>query len=447
MFLKKINLPATLNALKTGKLSLLAYINEICGRIDEVDPHLHCFLPEPDRKERLMADAQTLLKNYPDAVQRPPLFGLLVGVKDIIRVDGFATACGSKLPSALFAGKEAAIVTQLKNAGALIAGKTHTTEFAWFNPGPTRNPHNTGHTPGGSSSGSAAAVAAGLVPVAFGTQTIGSVIRPAAYCGLIGVKPGKNSLPNDGIIPFSKTFDQLGFFTQDLEGAAFISSVLCREWMNEPQTPEAPSTNSLVLDHKIKNKQASVGIPHKNFLNQAEAEILDAFDLSVNAIRNAGLRLVETKLFENIDEINKRHKALAAKEFSEVHKKWFAQYGHLYSRQSADLIHEGRMFDPGMIREVHGHTQSALFEIERIMADEGIDVWISPAATSLPPQGLSSTGSPLMNLPWTFTGVPCMTVPVNKPKLALPHGLQISGRTNGLKDLFAHAEILVEILQ
>jgi Asp-tRNA(Asn)/Glu-tRNA(Gln) amidotransferase A subunit family amidase len=201
------------------------------------------------------------------------------------------------------------------------------------------------------------------------------------------------------------------------------------------------------LDHRIINKQHTIGIPHKNFLNQAEAEILDAFDLSVNAIKNAGLRVVETNLFENIDEINKHHKALAAKEFSEVHEKWFAQYGHLYSRPSCDLMHEGQKVDQCMVREIHKHIQKAPIEIEKTMDDEGIDAWISPAATSLPLHGLSSTGSPLMNLPWTFTGVPCITIPAGKPKLALPQGLQISGRMKGLKDLFDFAGVLEKILR
>src|SRR5690606_13419755 len=135
----------------------------------------------------------------------PPLYGALVGVKDVFHVDGFVTRAGSKLPPELFAGPEAVCVKRLREAGALIAGKTVTTEFAFFEPGPTRNPHNVAHTPGGSSSGSAAAVAAGMCNLALGTQTIGSVIRPAAYCGIIGFKPSLNRIPTEGLVYFSRT--------------------------------------------------------------------------------------------------------------------------------------------------------------------------------------------------------------------------------------------------
>ena len=165
-------------SLRSGETDLLSYIHTICDRIDAEEPLIQAFVPEPARRQRLTDAAKELLSRFPDPADRPPLFGQLVGVKDIFRVDGFATQAGSQLPATLFAGAEAAVVTRLKESGALIAGKTVTTEFAYFQPGPTRNPRNPAHTPGGSSSGSAAGVAAGFFPLALGTQTIGSIIRP-----------------------------------------------------------------------------------------------------------------------------------------------------------------------------------------------------------------------------------------------------------------------------
>jgi len=153
-----------------------------------------------------------------------------VGIKDIFHVDGFVTRAGTRVPPERFAGPEAASVALLREAGALIAGKTVTTEFAYFEPGPTRNPHNPAHTPGGSSSGSAAAVAAGLCQLALGTQTIGSVIRPAAFCGVVGFKPSFGRIPTSGLVYFSRTIDHVGLFTQDLDGMELAASVLCRDW-------------------------------------------------------------------------------------------------------------------------------------------------------------------------------------------------------------------------
>jgi len=145
----------------------------------EREPSVLAFVPEENRFERLQKEAKRIVSRYPDPKNRPPLFGMLVGVKDNIHVDGFITRAGTRLPPAELQGREGESITKLKNAGALILGKTVTTEFAYFEPGPTRNPYHPEHTPGGSSSGSAASVGAGLCPLALGTQTIGSVIRPA----------------------------------------------------------------------------------------------------------------------------------------------------------------------------------------------------------------------------------------------------------------------------
>ena len=154
-------------------------------------------------------------------------------MKDIFHVKGFLTRAGSGLPVDLLTGPEAESVTQLKQAGALILGKTVTTEFAYFAPGPTRNPRNPAHTPGGSSSGSAAAVGAGLCPLALGTQTIGSILRPASFCGVVGFKPSFGRISSAGVIPFAVSLDHIGFFTQDVAGATLAAAVLCKNWGDE----------------------------------------------------------------------------------------------------------------------------------------------------------------------------------------------------------------------
>ena len=205
MTLNATPLAATAAALRSGSLDLDAHIDAICDQIDAVEPQVQALLPEEGRRARLHRDADALLARHPQPAQRPPLFGALVGVKDIIHVDGYVTRAGAAVPPELFAGEEAAVVGLLRAAGALILGKTVTTEFAYFEPGPTHNPHNLAHTPGGSSSGSAAAVAAGFCELALGTQTIGSVIRPAAFCGIAGYKPTLGRIPTAGLVYFSRT--------------------------------------------------------------------------------------------------------------------------------------------------------------------------------------------------------------------------------------------------
>ncbi len=432
-----------LEKLKREELDLFSYLDGLCDEIEQIDVNLHCFVEEPGRRLRLQNEARTQLDRLKAADRQLPLFGLAIGVKDIIRTEGLETRCGSKLPPHLFAGQEASLVSRLKEAGAIVLGKTETTEFAWFQPGPTKNPINPQHTPGGSSSGSAAAVAAGLAPVALGTQTIGSVIRPAAYCGVVGVKPSIKSLPTDGIIPFSKSFDQPGFFTKDLDDAKLIASVICDEWTSGTKAdPLLPHKKN--ISHQ-ETKTPVVAIPDEVFLRQADIDIRDAFSALLRALEKRGVVIIKTKLFQNFNSINEMHKKLAAKEFADVHEAWYGKYGHLYSRHNEQLIMEGKAVAS---HNITLDLRSAVsLELESLMKQEGIDCWVSPAATSLPPKGLESTGSPLMNLPWTFTGVPCMSIPVNISGMAFPFGMQISGKMNGLKELFEDAEVLKDFFR
>ncbi|MEI6580206.1 MAG: amidase, partial [Eubacteriales bacterium] len=429
---KRIELLETINALKTGDLDLLSFINDLCDRIDAVEPHILSLIPEEGKRERLKAEAKALLAQYPDQLKRPPLFGLPVGIKDIFRVDGFETGCGSKLLPTLFEGKEATIVTQLKEKGALILGKTVTTEFAYFQPGPTKNPNNIDFTPGGSSSGSAAAVAAGLTPLAFGTQTIGSISRPAAFCGVIGVKPSSQSISTNGIIPFSPTLDHVGYFSHDLEGAGLIASLFCEEWNKS--------------DNEDIN-EITIGIPGFQFITQPDSNIFDYFNFNVVELENRGYKIIRTSVFSDIEKINTLHKQLTAKEFADTHKEWFAQYANMYSPHSVQLIEEGLKVTPEFVNEILNYRQVLINQVNETMEKEGINVWISPATLTLPPQGLTSTGSPLMNLPWTFTGLPTITLPMENTSMNLPIGLQFTGKMNGLKNLFGHIKNIKEKLQ
>ena len=203
-----------------------AYFDQLEATFEEREPKVQAFLPEGNRFDRLRREYKALEQRYPDPDSRPPLFGLPLGVKDIFHADGFETHAGSNLPADRLTGDQAASLTQLKEAGALVLGKTVTTEFAYFAPGPTRNPHNPKHTPGGSSSGSAAGVAAGLVPAAFGTQTVGSINRPAAFCGVVGLKPSYGRVSVEGVIPLAPSLDHVGFFTTDVAGAMVMAPLL-----------------------------------------------------------------------------------------------------------------------------------------------------------------------------------------------------------------------------
>ena len=263
MYTSFLSLSETASKLRNGNIDLKSFINSICDRIDKVEPEILSLIPEENRRNRLLKDAEILIAKFPDKNKRPPFFGIPIGVKDIFRADGFETHCGSKLfPAKLLEGVEAACVTMLKEQGALILGKTVTTEFAYFEAGPTKNPCNITYTPGGSSSGSAAAVAAGITPFAFGTQTIGSVLRPAAYCGVIGFKPSYGRITTDGVIPFSQSADHIGFFTQDIDGCILASSVLCSNWKSSAFNKAVIILLLVFLKANILNRHRVILLPN-----------------------------------------------------------------------------------------------------------------------------------------------------------------------------------------
>lgn len=409
------DLVKTVEALKNNDTDLTTYINQVCDRIDKVEPFVKALIPEKNRRERLLNEAAALLKKYPSVKDRPPLFGTLVGVKDLFNVDGFETKCGSLLPPFLFKDHESSVVTKLRNMGALILGKTVTTEFAYFEPGPTCNPHNIKHTPGGSSSGSAAAIAAGFCTLAFGTQTIGSISRPASFCGVYGFKPSYNRIPTDGVIPFSKSADHIGFFTRDIEGILLGASLFCTDW------------KEVSIDL---TKPLHIGVPTGKYLDQANAEVREFFENALETLAQNGVEITRVNAFEQIEELNKIHNDMIAADFYNVHKEWFVHYENFYRKHTKELILKGKNISSETFQNARAGREALRNKLSSLQKELNIDLWLSPSTLTPAPEGIESTGSPLMNLPWTYAGVPTLSVPAGKAANGLPLGLQFSGSFN-----------------
>jgi len=419
-FISECSLSKTISQLQNRELTPEKLINNLCDKLDKWDSKIKAFLPEPNRRERLQQDLELLYQKFPNADERPVLFGIPIGVKDIFHTNGFATRAGSDLPPEALKENEAEVVSILKNAGALIMGKTVTTEFAYFYPGPTGNPHDLNHTPGGSSSGSAAAVAAGFCPLALGTQTIGSISRPASFCGIIGFKPSYGRISSAGVIPFSRSVDHIGFFTQDLKGSEIAASILSENWDN----------NSLEIA-----KKPVLGIPEGKYLQQASAEVLSVFYKNIEKLLQKNYIIKSVPAMNNIAEINEKHRLLNAAEFAEVHKDWIKQYRNKYHQASIDLIERGiRVSSRDMEDAQQGRTMFRK-ELEQLGEKNGIDLWISPSAPTTAPKGLNSTGNPIMNLPWTYAGLPTLSIPFGFIE-QLPIGFQFAGYYNKDETLF-----------
>ena len=410
-------------------MDLIDRIERVRARFEALEPSIQAFLPEHGRFDRLRREALSLCDRYPHPHARPPLFGVLVGVKDVFHVDGFATRAGSRLPPSEMHGPEAESVSRLRRAGALIVGKTVTTEFAHSAPGPTRNPHNTRHTPGGSSSGSAAAVAAGFCDVALGTQTIGSVIRPAAFCGVVGLKPTCGRISTRGVIPLAPSLDHVGCFGIDVPTVSRAAQVLYTRWHEDPPPSRAPV----------------LGIPEGPYLNRVAGDTMTWFERVCDALIAAGCELRSTPVMPDYAEVCARHHVILEAEAARSHAAWFGDYEELYGAQIAGLIRRGRSITDRDLQSALDSQAVFRSELCRQMTDSQIDAWISPSTIGPAPEGLETTGDPVMNLPWTHAGLPAINLPAGTHRDGLPMGMQIAGRWQGDETLLVHAEGLQRI--
>ncbi|HVT60418.1 MAG TPA: amidase [Thermoanaerobaculia bacterium] len=419
-------------ALRAGRLPLAAYIDRLEARCGEREPALGALLPEPGRFDRLRREARALLVRYPRPASRPPLFGVAVAVKDVFRVEDWPTRAGSQLPAELFTGPEADCVTRLKQAGALVLGKTVSTEFAYFAPGATRNPHHLEHTPGGSSSGSAAAVGAGLCPLALGTQTIGSTIRPAAYCGVVGFKPSYGRISAAGLIPLAPSLDHVGVLAAEVAVAEAAAALLCRDW-------RAPAL--------LRRRRPRLGVPEGPYLAHASAGGLASFRATCERLAAAGFAVEPVAALPDFDEIVARNILVVAAEAAAVHAPWFGRYRELYHPRSAELIERGQQVGRAALVRALAGREELRRELETLMDAHRLDAWLSPSAPGPAPHGLESTGDPVMNVPWTHAGLPALGLPSAMSPEGLPLGLQVVGRYGGDEALLAAGRVLERTLR
>ncbi|MEJ5376885.1 MAG: amidase [bacterium] len=396
-------------AMARGDLHPLHYLELLQRRFQSLEPLVQAFVPQEEEiLGRLARDMVKLQESFPESKGRPALYAVPVGVKDIIHVRGFPTRAGSLIPQEVLGGDEGPLLGRLRELGAIPMGKTHTAEFAYLAPAPTRNPHDLDRTPGGSSSGSAAAVACGLCPLALGTQTVGSTLRPAAYCGIVGFKPSFGRLSTQGTIPLSPSLDHMGLFTRDLEGMLLVCSLLLPQW-REPRTVELQA----------------LGVPEGPYLQRAGQESLSHFKGALKKLQAAGFQVTWIRVMENFEELALRHNRLMAAEAAMVHSQWFGRFRDLYRPETRALIERGMTVSQ---REMDVYRESRLRlrdALDQIMEEKGISLWISPATVGPPPLGIHSTGESIMNLPWTHAGLPALALPAGTNPQGLPMALQL----------------------
>jgi Asp-tRNA(Asn)/Glu-tRNA(Gln) amidotransferase A subunit family amidase len=374
---------------------------EIClQRIRELEPSIHAWVKV--QPERPTADG--------------PLAEIPFGVKDIIETQGMATEYGSPLYKGRVGTADAAIIREMRSRGAILLGKTVTTAFAYRTPGPTRNPRNLDHTPGGSSSGSAAAVGAGMVPFTIGEQTRGSMIRPASYCGVTGFKPTYDLLPTEGMLPFSKSLDTLGLYTH---------------------TPADMIALWKALGHPAgSEEQFAFAAPEP--IPDCEPEMANAFRQGLSLLRRSGVSIKAIDISPMLKKIDEAGDTEMFYEGARFHQTRLEEFGDELDQPLANLVRDGMKIPAERYNEAKRYLAESRGRMKEIF--KSTPVILTPAATGPAPLGLASTGDPRMNAPWTALGTPAVSIPMPVAS-GLPLGLQLTA------DLGQDARVLQAALQ
>jgi Asp-tRNA(Asn)/Glu-tRNA(Gln) amidotransferase A subunit family amidase len=420
-----------------GAVSAVDYSRACLARIEAADGEVKAFV-HLDR-EHVLAQARALDERRTHGYPLGPLHGIPVAIKDIIDTADYPTELGSPLAAGRRPERDATVVAKLRAAGAVIIGKAVTTEFAYFHPGPTRNPHDHARTPGGSSSGSAAAVAANMVPLALGSQTNGSVIRPGAFCGVFAVKPTHGLVSRAGVLQLSRQLDHVGVFARSLADLALILDVIAGHDPADADTRPFASA-----DFRAVHAESPPAAPNFVFMrtpvwDKAEPETKAAFEELTAALGPAVALLEPPAAFADAWGT---HRTIMATEMAHNLAPFVARGAP--SDVMSRFLAEGR-------RVSAVDYLAALAKAPRYaeaLADifDNYDAIITPAAPGTAPKGLDATGDPVFCTLWTLTGLPALTLPLLAGESGLPIGVQLVGAPGRDARLLRTARVLIETL-
>lgn len=420
----------TQQAIKAGTLSCRELLEECFGNIEAKEEKLHAWA-HLDRKSAFQ-QADELDEELKRGVWRGPLHGIPVGIKDIIDVKGMPTCAALESRDDTPAKQDAMAVANLRLEGAIFPGKTVTTQLACFDPPPTHNPWNQEHTPGGSSSGSAAAVAAGMCLAAVGTQTGGSIIRPAAFCGVAGMKPTFGMVDRQGVILLSDHLDHVGPLAQTV-----VDLVIMLDCMTDQAT-------YLPLLIEPVTEPPRIGWLSGFFSARAEPEMQQALTMVSDELNAADAPIRECPLPAEFDSILEEHLALMEYEMFQGLSMDYEQNRDYYGPAISKVLEEGRWVTPERYQASLDYQNQINQIMRRCFARA--EILISPATCGTAPD-LSTTGNPSMNAPWSMIGFPTITIPVAVSETGLPLGIQITGHPDKFDDFLKAAQWCENILR
>lgn len=438
---------------RRGELDAAGYVDVLTRQVMR-GAAFAAFVGESDdeRSARLQHEVAALVERFPHPDRRPPLFALPFGVKDAYRTRGLPMRVGSRLdprfcaklafvgdpalPAVDPTGEDADAVALLRAAGGLVLGLTVSTELTYFAPGPTRNPWHLDHTPGGSSSGSAAAVGGGLSPLALGTQTIGSIVRPAAFCGAVGFKPTYERISRRGLVPLAPATDHAGVIAADVATATAAAAVLCQNWRSQPAHDE---------DDAGVRRRPVLGLPEGPYLAAASPLALAHLAEVVARLRERGWQVRSAPTLADFPAVTSRHRRLLAGEVARFHP-WIADHRDELDPRTVDLFTLGLGVVDDELAELRDARATLAADLAGDAARAGIDLWLTPAAPGPAPAWIAATGDPVMNLPWTQAGLPAVGLPAGFTADGLPLGIQLVGAHGDDEALLATAAVIEPLI-
>ncbi len=428
---------AAADEIAAGRISSEELVSACLARIDEAEDRVQAwqFLD----RDRALAQARERDRRRAAGMPLGPLHGVPVGIKDIIDVEGMPTENGTPIDAGRLPAADATVVRRLKAAGAVILGKTVTTEFAYYHPGKTRNPHDPAHTPGGSSQGSAAAVAAGMVPFALGSQTNGSVIRPASFCGAVGFKPSFGAIPRTGVLPVAGSLDHIGVFARTVEDAALAGLMMGPDGADaDARTDPGPLMATALSAPPVTPALAFVRTP---YWERAEPATREAFAELTAAL---GAACDDVELPGPFAAAAGWVGTIMAAEMARNLGHYIDRAPEQTSEKIRELVAAGRRLpapDYLMARDMRGVLRAALGPVF-----DRFDAIVTPAAPGEAPEGLAATGDPIFCGLWTLCGLPAVTLPLLTGPKGLPVGVQLVGSHGQDARLLRTARWLVQTL-
>jgi Asp-tRNA(Asn)/Glu-tRNA(Gln) amidotransferase A subunit family amidase len=404
--------------IRAGRLSAEDYARALLARIDEREPEVQAWA-WLDR-EHALAQARAVDERRRRGVGAGPLAGVPVGVKDIVDVRGLPTEDGTVLHAGRIAQADAALVARLRAAGGWPMGKTVTTELATYAPGKTRNPHRASHTPGGSSSGSAAAVAAGMVPLAIGTQTNGSVVRPASFCGVVGFKPSFGAIARTGVLTQSPPLDQVGVFARSVEDVALLAEAMWGFDERDPATRPEPAPPLAAVASSEPPQPPRLGWTPTPWWDRVAPDAREAFG---GLLERLGEHRCDVALPAGAGQAIAWHRTVMEADIAASFEAEYERGRAQLSDSLAGQIERGRRVTAVEYRKAV--AQAGPLNAAFAPLFERVDAIVAPATLGTAPPAASGTGDPLMCTLWTFCGMPAISLPLLQGADGLPIGVQL----------------------